>query len=428
MSDQLLICTFVFLIFLILKIPVFLAILSATVLYFTFIDNLTPLIIAQRCVAGLENIPLLAIPFFIFAGVLMNYTGITRRMMNFCTVVTGRMDGGLAQANVLLSTIMGGVSGSSIADAAMEAKIFVPEMEKKGMSKPFSSVITAASAIITPLIPPGIGMIVYGSVTGVSIGKLFVAGFGAGILLYFALNIYVRIVSRRRGYKRLRETKITRKEFVTAFKPAMLALCFPVIILGGIRLGVFTPTEAGSIAVIFALALGMFYREMTIKDFLNSIKESTIATANIMIIIGMASAFAWILTREFVPQRLTMMMLQFTDNKYLFLVMINLLLLLIGMFMEGNATIIVLAPLLHPIAQAYGIDDINFAMVVIFNISLGMITPPFGMLMFTTCGITGCKVKDFLKEGYPVIIVLFLCLVIITFVPWVTTGLVELIF
>ena len=428
MSNQLLICTFVFLTFLFLKIPVFLSILSATVLYFMFIDNITPLIIAQRCVAGMENIPLLAIPYFIFAGVLMNHTGITRRIMNFCTVVTGRMDGGLAQANVLLSLIMGGISGSSIADAAMEAKIFVPEMEKKGFPKPFSTVITAASAIITPLIPPGIGMIVYGSITGVSIGKLFVAGFGAGILLYITLNVAVRIISRRRGYKRLRETKITGKEFVTAFKPAIFALCFPVIILGGIRFGVFTPTEAGSIAVVLALALGLFYKEMSIKDFLNSIRESTVATANIMIIIGMASAFAWILTREQVPQRLTMMMLQFTDNKYLFLFMINLFLLFLGMFMEGNSLIIVLAPLLHPIAQAYGIDDINFGMVFIFNISLGMITPPFGMLMFTTCGITGCKTKDFLKEGYPIIIVLFVCLIIITFVPWVTTGLVQLVY
>ncbi|MBR3008755.1 MAG: TRAP transporter large permease [Stomatobaculum sp.] len=409
-----------------LKMPVFLALFSGTIVYFLANSTTSLQMIAQRAIAGMESTPLLAIPFFVAAGIYMNYSGVTRRIMDFCSVLTGRMWGGLAQVNVLLSTLMGGLSGSNIADAAMEAKMLVPEMEKKGFSKPFSTVVTATSAMITPLIPPGIGMIVYGSIAGVSIGKLFIAGIGPGLLLCISMMILVRFVSKSRGYKRLREDKISPSEKWEAFKPAFFPLLLPVVILGGIRIGIFTPTEAGSVAVAYALILGLIYRELNLKSILEGLAETVLTTAGIMLIVGAASAFAWVLTKERIPQTLTAFMVSHIHNKYVFLLVVNVFLLIVGMFIEGNAALIVLVPLLHPIALQYGIDEIQFAMVFIFNITLGAVTPPMGMLMFVTCGITGCEIRDFLKESIPFYIMLFICLMLLTFFPAFTTGLVNL--
>lgn len=419
-------CAVIILVFLFLKMPVFLALFAGTILYFITNGSTSIQLIAQRAIAGMESTPLLAIPFFVAAGIFMNYSGVTKRIMDFCSVLTGRMWGGLAQVNILLSTLMGGLSGSNIADAAMEAKMLVPEMEKKGLSKAFSTVVTANSAMITPLIPPGIGMIVYGSISGVSVGKLFVAGIGPGIILCVAMMILVRIISKKRNYRPLRTDKITVKEKVNAFRPAALPLVLPIIIIGGIRLGIFTPTEAGSVAVVYALILGIAYRELKGKEIAQGLKETALTTASIMLIVGAASAFAWVLTKEQIPQTLTNLMVSSISNKWVFLLVVNVFLLVVGMFIEGNAALIVLVPLLHPVAVAYGIDPIHFAMVFIFNITLGAVTPPMGMLMFTTCGITGCEIRDFLKESLPFYVMLFICLMILTFIPAATTGLVNL--
>ena len=427
MCSVLIWCAALILILLFLKMPVFLSLLTGTSIYFLSNSSTSMQMIAQRAISGMESTPLLAIPFFVCAGIFMNYSGVTKRIMDFCSVLTGRMWGGLAQVNVLLSTLMGGLSGSNIADAAMEAKMLVPEMERKGFSKPFSTVVTATSAMITPLIPPGIGMIVYGSIAGVSIGKLFVAGIGPGLLLCLACMILVRIISKKRGYKRLREDKISIGEKVAAVKPAFFPLLLPIIIIGGIRIGIFTPTEAGSVAVVYAFLLGLLYREMKLKDIVEGIKETALTTATIMLIVGAASAFAWVLTKEQIPQQLTELMVGAIHNKWVFLMVVNIFLLIVGMFIEGNAALIVLVPLLHPIALAYGIDPIHFSMVFIFNITLGAVTPPMGMLMFVTCGITGCEIRDYLKESIPFYVMLFICLMLLTFVPGFTTGLVNLI-
>lgn len=376
--------------------------------------------------SGIESIPMLAIPFFVCAGVFMNYSGVTRRIMNFCEVLTGRMNGGLAQVNTLLSTLMGGLSGSNLADAAMEAKMLCPEMERKGFSKEFSSVVTAVSAMITPLIPPGIAMIVYGSVANVSIGNLFIAGIGPGLLLCVSMLWLNAQISKKRGYVPLRQTRVTGREFWQAFRPAILPLMLPVIIIGGIRIGAFTPTEAGAVAIIYALILGVVYRELSWQTFLKGIKETIVTTASIMIIIAAASGLAWILTREQIPQMLTNLIITLIDNKYIFLLAVNLFLLFVGMFIEGTAATIVLVPLLVPVARAYGIDDIQFGLTVIFNMSIGCITPPMGTLMFVTCGITKCKIKNFIREAVPYYILLVVCLLLITYVPWFTTGVLRL--
>ena len=309
----------ILLICLFFKVPVFVSIMAGCVTYFSLTPGIPQLIVTQRIVSGTESIPLLAVPFFVCAGVYMNYSGVTERIMNFCSVVTGRMTGGLAQVNVLLSTLMGGLSGSNLADAAMEAKMLVPEMEKKGFSKAFSSVVTATSAMITPLIPPGIGMIIYASVTGVSVGKMFISGLGVGAILCIAMMILVHIVSKKRGYKPIRTEKLPAREVVGSVKQAFFPLCLPIIIIGGIRIGMFTPTEAGAVAIVYSLILGFCYRKVNVKNLIAGIKETVLTTASIMLIVGAASALSWIFTKEQIPQALTTFMLTHISNKYLFL-------------------------------------------------------------------------------------------------------------
>lgn len=416
----------VLLVCLFFKVPVFVSIMAGCVTYFSLTPDIPQLIVTQRIVSGTESIPLLAVPFFVCAGVYMNYSGVTERIMNFCSVLTGRMTGGLAQVNVLLSTLMGGLSGSNLADAAMEAKMLVPEMEKKGFSKAFSSVVTATSAMITPLIPPGIGMIIYASVTGVSVGKMFISGLGVGAILCIAMMILVHIMSKKRGYKPIRTEKLPAKEVVGSVKQAFFPLCLPIIIIGGIRIGMFTPTEAGAVAIVYSLILGFCYKKMNAQNLVAGIKETVLTTASIMLIVGAASALSWIFTKEQIPQTLTTFMLTHISNKYIFLLIVNVFLIFVGMFVEGNAINIILGPLLAPIAASYGIDPIQFGMMFIFNISIGSLSPPMGTLMFVTCGVTKCKIKDFIKESIPFYILLFIVLAFLTFVPVCTTGLVNL--
>ncbi len=257
----------IILILLFLKVPVFISVLSGCAVYFIMEPTVPAQIFAQRFLVAGESGALLAIPFFVCAGVFMNYSGVTKRIMDFCATATGNSIGGLAKVNVLLSTLMGGLSGSNLADAAMEAKMLVPEMERHGFSKEFSTVVTACSAIITPLIPPGIAMIIYGTSADMSIGKLFVAGIGPGVTLCIALMIICHYISKKRGYVPIRQTKPTAKEWRGAIAEAFFPLCLPIIIIGGIRLGIFTPTEAGSVSIFYALTLAICYREMNLKVF-----------------------------------------------------------------------------------------------------------------------------------------------------------------
>lgn len=416
----------ILLVLLFLKAPVFISLLAGVASYMLFNPGISSQIFAQKFISGCESTSLMAIPFFVCAGIFMNYSGITHRIMNFCEILTGRLTGGLAQVNILLSTLMGGLSGSSLADAAMQAKMLVPEMEEKGFSKPFSSVVTAFSSLITPLIPPGLAMIIYGTVGGVSVGKLFVSGLGIGILLCVTMMILTAVISRKRGYGQLRTERITMKEFWTALRGALLPLCLPILIIGSIRLGICTATEAGAVAVIYSLLLGLFYREITPKDIIAGLKETAVSTASIMLIVGAASCFSWIMTKEQLPQAMAALMVDVIHNKYIFLLLTNILLLFAGMFLEANAIMLVLVPLMTPIAASYGINEVQFAMIFIFNLAIGSITPPMGTCMFVTCGVTKCPTKDFLKESVPFFVLMGIILLLITYVPIVSTGLVNL--
>lgn len=416
----------VILVLLFLKVPVFISLLCGCILYFIMTPGIAVQILAQRMLAGMSNVALLAVPFFVCAGVFMNYSGVTKRVMAFCQLLTCKMTGGWAQVNVLLSTLMGGLSGSNLADAAMEAKMLVPEMERAGYSKEFSSVVTAVSSMITPLIPPGIAMILYGSIANVSIGKLFIAGIGPGLLLCLSMMILVSFICKKRGYQLSKKEALPAGYVAKTIKEAILPLCLPVIIIGGVRLGVFTPTEAGTVAIVYSVILGLIYKELNRETILQGIKETVTTTASIMLIVGAASAYAWILTKERIPQNLTEMIVGLTANKYVFLIVVNLFLLVVGMFIEGTAALIVLVPLLAPVAAAFGINEIQFALVVIFNQAIGCLTPPMGILMFVTCDITKCKIKDFMKEAVPFYFLLAGCLLLLTFVPAFTCGILNL--
>ena len=428
MSDVLMFSSVAMLVLLFLKVPVFVAVLGGSLIYFLMNPDINSLIFAQQMILGTEKISLLAIPFFVCAGIVMNYTGVTKRIMDFCEIVTAHLPGGLAQVNVLLSTVMGGLSGSNLADAAMEAKMLIPEMTRKGFSLSFSSVVTAASSMITPLIPPGIAMILYGCIANVSIGKLFISGIGVGSLLCISMMILVGIISKKRNYGALTQEKLTYDKVMRALKPAFLPLLLPIIIIGGIRVGIFTATEAGAVAILYAVLLGFLYRDMKASDLVRSLKETVASTSSIMLIVSAASVYSWILTRERVPQMLTEWMLQTIDSKFVFLIAVNIFLLFVGMFIEGNASMIILVPLLAPIAAQYGVNEIQFAMIYIFNNAIGALSPPMGTLMFVTCSISKCPTAAFIKEAIPFYILLVIDLLLITYFEPLTTFLVNLVY
>jgi tripartite ATP-independent transporter DctM subunit len=271
-------------------------------------------------------------------------------------------------------------------------------------------------------------MILYGCIANVSIGKLFMSGLGIGTLLCATMMILVRYISVKRGYQPLYKEKASTKQYLTAAKPAILPLCLPIIIIGGIRLGVFTATEAGAIAILYAVFLGLIYKELNLKNTFQGLKETVCTTSSIMLIVAAASVFSWILTKERIPQQLTEWIVGTIHNKYIFLLVVNIFLLIVGMFIEGNASMIILVPLLAPIAASYGINEIQFAMIYIFNNAIGALSPPMGTLMFVTCGITKCKTASFIKEALPFYILLAINLLLITYVPVFSTFLVNILY
>lgn len=417
----------VMLVLFLFNVPIFVSVIASVLTYFGLSNEMSLMIVAQRIIGGIESIPLLAVPFFVMAGVVMNYTGITKRMVTFAEVLTGHLPGGLAQVNVLLSTLMGGLSGSNIADAAMQSKILVPEMVDRGYDKDFSAAVTGASSLITPIIPPGIGLIIYGFIANVSIGKLFLAGIVPGVMTCVLMMVVVHIVSKKRGYAPTRQKFASFKEIFLATKDAFFALILPLVIIGGIRFGIFTPTEAGAIAVAFSLVLGLIvYREMKISQLKDVMIETTTTTAAIMLIIGAASALAWFLTWERIPQIATSYVLSIVSTRGMFLLLLNVFLLFVGMFIEGNAAMIVLIPLLMPMINTLGIDPVHFGLVFIFNMAVGTLTPPMGTVMFTVSSITGVKINDFVKASWPFYALLFACLLIITYIPAISLFLPNL--
>lgn len=412
------------------SIPIAYALFASALTYFTFINTGSPTdLILQKFITSTASFPLLAVPFFIMAGSIMNYSGISSRLMKMADVLTGHMTGGLAQVNIVLSTLMGGVSGSANADAAMQSKILVPEMEKRGYDKAFSAAVTAASSAISPVIPPGINLIIYALIANVSVGKIFMAGYIPGLIMCVCLMTAVAIISKKRGYKPSRAKRATIGEVFKQALDSIWALFLPFGIILGLRFGMFTPTEAGAMAVLFCIIIGFFvYKELKVEDFVEILKDTIYGTSSVVLIVVAASVFGYYMSWERIPQTITELLLNITTNKWIMLGIINVLLLILGMFLEGGAALIILAPLLVPVVVGLGVDPVHFGLIIIVNIMIGGVTPPFGSMMFTTCSITNTPIQDFVREVIPFIIALIIALLIVTYIPNVVMILPNLLY
>lgn len=406
-------------IFLFLKIPVAFSLAFSTLIYFMFNTQSQPTdIIVQNMMSGTTSFTYLAIPFFTAAGVIFNYSGITERLMNLCDLIVGKFAGGLAQVNIVLSALMGGLSGSANADAAMQSKMLVPQMVRLGYSNAFSTVVTVASSCITPIIPPGIVLILYATASGVSIQQMFYAGYLPGLLIMLALCGMAAFMSKKRGYKATRENFGTPKEFAMNLKESIWALFLPFGLVMGLRFGVFTPTEAGASCIVYALFVGIvIYRTIKLEHMFQILRESVEATAGIMLIICASIAFGKFLTWERIPMIISEAILSICNTQWQFLLLVNILLIIIGMFFEGGAAMILLAPLLVPAAQSLGVNLIHFGIVMAINLTIAGVTPPFGAMMFVSTSITGCTFSEYCKEVWPWCVLLFAVLFILTFLP-----------
>ncbi len=410
------------------NVPVSFAMILSAMVYFIFMTTQMPMdMIVQSLVSGSQSYTLLAIPFFITAGSIMTYGGISKALLDFAEVLTGHMKGGLGQVNVLLSAFMGGISGSSNADCAFDCKVIVPQMERQGYSRGFSASISVASSVITPIIPPGICLIIYATVASQSVGDLFLAGYVPGILLTIALMITVNIISKKRNYMPSREKRASLKEILVQAKTSVWALILPFGIILGLRIGWFTPTECGAMTVIYAIFVGLFvYKKLKLKHFPNILFDSAISSATILLILCGANLFSFYLTWEQVPILFADFLMNFTTTKFQFLTFVTLLMMFIGMFFESQAALIILPPLLLPVAKNLGVDPIHLGIVMAMTDTIGGITPPFGSMMFTAMTITKIKVSQYIKEAWPMILAILIVLLIVVYIPDVSLFLVRL--
>ncbi|MBO8163601.1 MAG: TRAP transporter large permease [Brevibacillus sp.] len=410
---------------LLLSVPVALSLGLASTIALVSDGNMPLIVLIQRMFAALDSFPLMAIPFFILAGALMETGGISRRLVNFANSLAGGMTGGLAIVTVVTAMFFSAISGSSAATTAAIGSILIPAMVNKGYDIRFAGATQAVSGELGVIIPPSIPMILFGISASVSIGDLFIAGFLPGVLIGGSLIFTCWFLSKRRGYKG--ESGITWAHRVKAFREAFLALLMPVIILGGIYGGIFTPTEAAVVAVLYAFIVGVFvYKEVKWRELADVFAKSSITTSIIMIIISTAGMFGWILTREQIPQKVAALFTSISDSPIIFLALINILLLFVGMFFETSAAIIILAPLLTPVAMTLGIDPVHFGMIMIVNLAIGMVTPPVGVNLFVACQIANIRLEQLSKALLPFFLVLAIDILIITYVPALSTWLPEL--
>ncbi len=406
-----------------IRIPVCMAFISGAVFYFGFIATEMPLnMILSKMVSAAMNMNLMAVPFFITAGLLMNYTGITSRMMKFADLCVGHMWGGMAQVNVLLSTLMGGLCGSANADAAMQCKMLVPEMEKRGFNRAFSAAVTASSSLISPMIPPGVMLILYASITENSVLDMFMAGYLPGVLMCIVLMLAVTLASHRDGYKPAREKRASLKEIVQGLVECFWAVLMIIVLIVGLRSGIVTATEGGAVLCILCIFVGMvIYKELHFKDLLVVAKESYSSVANVFGIIISATVFGLYLTYAQIPQILTSLILDLNVGRIGFLLLVNLMLLIMGMFIDSSAVLLIAVPLLYPVSMQLGIHPIHFGIVCILNLSIGALTPPFGATMYQCCNLCGVEMPEFIKQGKELIIALLISLLMVTFIPGIST-------
>lgn len=412
-----------------LGIPCSFAMMLVCIPYFLSDPYIQATVITQKLLASCESQSLMAIPFFITAGAIMNYSGISEKLMEFADGLVGHLTGGLGHVNVLISTLMGGVSGSGAADCAMECKILVPEMLKYGYSKPYSAAITAATACITPIIPPGINLVLFACLCECSVGRLLAAGYIPGFLLCIAFMILNHFISKKRGYVGGRKKMMEGKKLVKIFLSSLWALFLPFGLIMLLRFGVCTATEGGVMMAFYSIFVGKFvYKKLDLRRMPQILLEAVNSTAPVMLILCAANLFSYYMSWENVPSTLTKLLLTLTGNKYLFLLLCNILFLLIGCFMDAMAAMIVIAPLLAPVVRALDINIIHFGLMMCFNVGLAAITPPFGTYIFLVSGLLKMKTSEMIRDLWPFIGVAIIVLLLVTYVPWFSTFIPDLMY
>lgn len=384
-------------------------------------------VLPQRMVGGVDSFPLLAVPFFILAANLMNTSGVTDRIFNFAHAFVGHFRGGLAQVNVVASVIFSGMSGSAVADAgglgAMEIKV----MREAGYRPGFAAAVTVASCIVGPLIPPSIPLVIYGVLADASIGRLFLGGVLPGVLVAISLMVMIALMARRQNFPV--EPRMTWRETAAASRKALLPLLTPVIIIGGVVMGMFSPTEAAVVASVYALFLGaVVYRELTFASFWSVVLASGRTTASICFIIATATVFAWLITTLQVPQHAAAFLISLSDDPIMLMLIINIVVFIAGFFLEGLAIMILIVPVMMPTLLATGIDPVHFGVVLVFNLMIGLMTPPMGIGLFVVSGVSGVRMEAIVKEVLPFLIPLIVVLLMLIFFPQLVTGLPNWIF
>ncbi|MCI9295192.1 MAG: TRAP transporter large permease [Lawsonibacter sp.] len=383
-------------------------------------------VVIQRLFTGADSIALIAIPLFILAGGLMVQGGISRRIVDFADALIGHLPSGLALVSILACMFFAAITGSAIAATAAIGGIMIPIMEKKGYENTFSAPLMACGGSIGPIIPPSIPLLLYGTMANVSVGKLFIGGFIPGIIMGLGLMIYSYIVGKKRHYVG-REKKATAKEIITTGKDAVLALIMPVIIIGGILSGIFTATESGAIACAYALILGAFvYKELKLKNMFGLFVDCAKSTGQVLVVVACASLFTWVITVAQVPQTVSAFLSSAISNKYLLLLVINVVLLIAGTFIDTTSALVIFTPLFLPLVQTMNIDLIHFGLVMAVNLTIGMCTPPLGVCLFVSGSIAKVSLKEQMRDLLPMLGVLLIVLLIITYIPWTVTLLPDL--
>lgn len=383
--------------------------------------------IVQRMVSGADSFTMLAIPFFFMAGELMNISGVTDKIIRLAKVLVGHFKGGLAQVNIVASVFFAGVSGSATADTAALGSSLIPAMEKEGYDLDFSAAITVASSCVGPIIPPSITLVLYGIMAQADVGRLLIAGIVPGILVAVSLMIYTYFYSKKMDYPS--DPRATRKEAASACKDGLTALMMPVIIIGGTMSGIFTPTESAAIAVFYGIMIGFFlYKNLKCKQFYESLKSVGVASMNNMFILAAAACFSWVMTMSKMPQKLVDVMMSITESRVVLTLMILVILLIIGFFMQASQALVVLTPVLVPVATAIGIDPVHFGLIMVVTLTFGGCTPPVGSMLFVVNSITKMGFARLTKAMLPLYIPLILAILLITFVPQLSLGLPNLVF
>ena len=405
--------------------PVAFAMMLTAVVTMLRLGDVPLLVLPQRMLTGADSFPLMAIPLFVLAGNVMIASGLTERLSRFVFMVVGHFPGGLAHVNIANSLVNGGMSGSAVADATSDCKILVPMMVKAGYSTSFAAAISGASAAAAPILPPSIPFVIYGSIAQVSIGDLFLAGAIPGILMGLYMMVVVGILARRRRYPR--SARPTLRGLGRGLWDAGLALMMPVIIIGGILGGAFTPTEAGAAAAVYALLISfLVYRSLRPRDLPGILLDTGLQTGVIMLIIAAASPFSWLLARQQVGRAVVDAVTALGSNEMVVLLLLNLALLVLGSLLDATALLIILVPVLVPLITTLDLDPVHIGVVVVLNLMIGLITPPFGLVMYVVCSLLNVRISEFTREVWPFLVALLAALVTVTYVPDVVLFLPEL--